>query len=164
MGPWPTCILGEALGGICVPPCTKTKCFCLCISRAELPSSISPLSAAVPLRGRLAVSRNLSPREVAGEGVCDAQSPSPHPSPQHSYSEMGFKACVRAGMSKPISLSWYKIHRPEKGQFKGFRGQMFPAAGSGGGGSMRLFPFAPFSMEFIKTGTPFPFLAPHPSA
>lgn len=48
-------------------------------------------------------------------GVCDAQSPSLQPSPQHSDSEMDFKACVRAGMSKPISLCWYKRHRPEKG-------------------------------------------------
>lgn len=73
-----------------------------------------PLSAAIPLRERLAVSRNLSPGQVAG-GVCDAQSPSPHPSPQQSYSDMDFKAYVRAGMSKLVSLSWYKRHRPEKG-------------------------------------------------
>lgn len=35
-------------------------------------------------------------------------------------------------MNKPVSLSWWKSHRLEKGRFKGFGGQMLPMAGSGG--------------------------------
>lgn len=61
----------------------------------------------------------------AGRGVCDAQSPSPYPSPQHNYSELNFKARVRAGMNTPISLSWCKRHGTEKRQIKGFGGKRF---------------------------------------
>lgn len=45
-------------------------------------------------------------------------------------------------MNKPISLSWWKSHRPATGQLKGFGGQTLPVAGSG------LLHFAPFSMKF----------------
>lgn len=91
-------------------------------------------------------------------GVCDARSPPPQPSPQHSYSEMDFKACLRAGMNKPISLCWYKRHRPEKGQFKGFGGQTLPVAVSGGAarGSSLLLPFCSFQHEVYKHRDPFP--------
>lgn len=65
-------------------------------------------------QGKVGCEQESVPRGGGG-GVCDAQSPSPHPSPQQSYSEMDFKAYVRAGMSKLVSLSWYKRHRPEKG-------------------------------------------------
>lgn len=55
----------------------------------------------------------------------------PCPGPSLSPSMLCLK-WVGAGMNQPVSPSWWKSRRPEKGQFKGFGGQMLPMAGSGG--------------------------------
>lgn len=55
--------LGPGLDGPVSPLSALRRCS------PWLPSSISPLSAAVPLRGRLALSRDLSPQEVPGGSV-----------------------------------------------------------------------------------------------
>lgn len=107
-------------------------------------------------QGRVAVSRNPSLQEVARGSAAPAAPPRATlswPSPAR-IPEMGFK--LTSGTNKPVSPSWWKSHRPENGEFKGFGGQMLH----------RAVAFCSFLHEILlfKCREPLPRLALQPSA